>query len=349
MEEYEQYVKLETAPVQGEGTNSIIYLPLELKDKVIGVITVQSFETNAYTDYHMDILRSLATTIASAIENALLYESLEDKVTERTLELLKQKEIIEEKNKNITDSIIYAKRIQDATLPDIDLVSSYLRKSFVLFRPKDIVSGDFYWIEKVDNTILFAVVDCTGHGVPGAFLSLIGHNALNQIVNELKILEPGKILDELNRKVHMTLQKSLERNSIKDGMDMSICALNLDSNLLQFAGAYNPMYLVNDNNIEVIGGDKMAIGSVHEGEFHYETKEIQLKEGDSIYLFSDGYADQFGGPKGKKFKYSRFKELLVSIQDKNMQEQHEILCETIDVWQGGLEQIDDLCVLGYKV
>ena len=349
MEEYEQYVKLETAPVQGEGTNSIIYLPLELKDKVIGVITVQSFETNAYTDYHMDILRSLATTIASAIENALLYESLEDKVTERTLELLKQKEIIEEKNKNITDSIIYAKRIQDATLPDIDLVRSYLRKSFVLFRPKDIVSGDFYWIEKVDNTILFAVVDCTGHGVPGAFLSLIGHNALNQIVNELKILEPGKILDELNRKVHMTLQNSLERNSIKDGMDMSICALNLDSNLLQFAGAYNPMYLVNDNNIEVIGGDKMAIGSVHEGEFHYETKEIQLKEGDSIYLFSDGYADQFGGPKGKKFKYSRFKELLVSIQDKNMQEQHEILCETIDVWQGGLEQIDDLCVLGYKV
>lgn len=348
-EEYSKYISLETPPVQGEGTNSIIYLPLELKDKVIGVITVQSFELNAYTDYHVSILRSLATTIASALENALLYESLEDKVTERTLELLKQKEIIEEKNKNITDSIIYAKRIQDATLPDIGLVRSYLQKSFVLFRPKDIVSGDFYWIEKVGNKILFAVCDCTGHGVPGAFLSLIGHNALNQIVKELKITVPGKILDELNRKVHRTLQNSLEKNSIKDGMDMAFCALDLDTNVVEFAGAYNPLYIIRDKQIEVVPGDKMAIGSHSEEPFSFETKSIQLEEGDNIYLFSDGYADQFGGDKGKKFKYSRFKELLVSIEEKSMEEQHEILCETMDIWQGGLEQLDDLCVMGYKV
>ena len=347
--EYNRYIELTQAPVSGEDTSSILYLPLELKDKVVGVMTVQSFDKNAYTDYHLDILRGLATNIAAAIENALLYESLEDKVNERTLELLQQKEIIEEKNKSITDSIIYAKRIQDATLPDLALIRSYLEQSFVLFKPKDIVSGDFYWIEKVGNTILFAVVDCTGHGVPGAFLSLIGHNALNQIVNELKIIEPGKILDELNRKVHKTLQNSLEKNSIKDGMDMAICSLNLDTNILSFAGAYNPLYMIRDSNITVVKGDKMAIGSTIAEKAQFKTEEIQLKEGDAIYLFSDGYADQFGGPKGKKFKYSKFRDLLVSISEKDVDEQHEILVETMKIWQGELEQIDDLCVIGYKI
>jgi len=344
----DKYIRQQQTPIMGQTTESIIYLPLELKDKIIGVITVQSFEKLAYTDYHIDILRSLATTIASAIENALLYESLEDKVNQRTLELLRQKDIIEEKNKNITDSIIYAKRIQDATLPALDLVRSYLDKCFVLFRPKDIVSGDFYWVEKVDNTILFAVVDCTGHGVPGAFLSLIGYNALNQIVNELKILDPGMVLDALNLKVQQSLQNNLERNKVKDGMDMSICSLDMDTNILRFAGASNPMYLLRDGAIEVLAADKMAIGQQFEGKFHFETKVVQLKQGDTIYLFSDGYADQFGGPKGKKFKYSRFKELLLEIHNKKMDQQHDILCQTMDLWQGSLEQLDDLCVFGFK-
>jgi len=348
--EYSKYLKgtIKKA-ISGKDSTSIIYLPLWLKEKVVGLITVQSYEKNAYTEYHMDILRGLATTIAAAIENAKLYESLEDKVRERTAEVVKQKEIIEEKNKNITDSIIYAKRIQDATLPAKELVRNYLHDSFVLFKPKDIVSGDFYWIERVDDTILFAVVDCTGHGVPGAFLSLIGHNSLNQIVNELKIYQPNKILEELNRIVSKTLHNSTEGTiNIKDGMDMAICSLNLTTNLLQFSGAFNPLYLVRDGNMEEIKGDKFPIGAGFTQNPEFTNNVIQLKEGDCIYLFSDGYADQFGGPKGKKFKYSRFKEILVEINDKDMSEQHDILNQMIEEWQGDLEQIDDVCVIGIR-
>ncbi|MBK7129388.1 MAG: GAF domain-containing protein [Crocinitomicaceae bacterium] len=348
-EEYHHYIKGIQKPVSGKDSLSIIYLPLCLKDEMVGLITVQSFKINAYTEYELDILRGLANTIAAAIENAKLYESLEDKVRERTAEVVKQKEIIEEKNKNITDSIIYAKRIQDATLPAKDLVKSYLENSFVLFKPKDIVSGDFYWIERVQNLILFAVVDCTGHGVPGAFLSLIGHNSLNQIVNELKIYQPNKILEELNRIVSKTLHNSTEKGTnIKDGMDMAICSLNLDTNELQFAGAFNPLYLVRNGEMEEIKGDKFPIGAGFSQNPEFTNNLIQLQEGDCIYLFSDGYADQFGGPKGKKFKYSRFKEILVEIHQKEMAEQHDILHALIEEWQGDLEQIDDVCVIGIK-
>ena len=347
-EEYSQYIKGIQSPVSGQDSTSIIYLPIYLKEKIIGLLTVQSYEKNAYTEYHLDILRSLATTVGAALENARLYESMEDKVRERTAELYHQKEIIEEKNKHITDSIIYAKRIQDATLPSLGLVRNYLPDSFVLFKPKDIVSGDFYWIEEVGDTILFSVVDCTGHGVPGAFLSLIGHNSLNQIVNELNISRPSDILFELDKIVYKTLQNNLENTNIKDGMDMSVCAYNKKSRLLQFAGAYNPLYLIRDGVMEEIKGDKIAIGSGQHEE-QYKNNEIQLKEGDCIYLFSDGYADQFGGPKGKKFKYSAFKELLIENHQRPMTDQHDILDAIINEWQGELEQLDDVCVIGVRV
>ncbi|MBD3636659.1 MAG: GAF domain-containing protein [Crocinitomicaceae bacterium] len=348
VKEYKEYVADIEAPVKGEGTSSIVYIPLRTKDKVVGVLTVQSYETAVYSEYHMSLLRSLATTVATAIDNAMLYENLEDKVRERTLELSHQKEIIEEKNKHITDSIRYAKRIQDATLPSIDLVRSYLKDSFVLFKPKDIVSGDFYWVEQVDDTILFAVVDCTGHGVPGAFLSLIGHNSLNQIVNELGIMKPSEILFELDKIVFKTLQNNLEHTNIKDGMDMAICSLNLNTKHLEFAGAYNPLYLIRDNELTEVKGDKLAIGS-GEVQNQYKNSGIQLQEGDRIYLFSDGYADQFGGPKGKKFKYSQFKDLLLKVHQKPMMEQHKLLNHYIEAWQGDLEQLDDVCVIGVRI
>jgi len=347
-EEYSKYIKSVQQPVSGQDSTSIIYIPLFLKDKTVGLLTVQSFEKNAYTDYHLDILRNIATTIAAALENARLYENMEDKVRERTAELLEQKEIIEEKNKHITDSIIYAKRIQDATLPSIGKVRNYLNDSFVLFKPKDIVSGDFYWIEEVGDIILFSVVDCTGHGVPGAFLSLIGHNSLNQIVNELGITQPADILFELDKIVYRTLQNNLEKTNIKDGMDMSIVAFNKVTKQLTFSGAFNPLYLIVDGELLEIKGDKIAIGS-GQTEQQYKSHQIQLKEGDCLYLFSDGYADQFGGPKGKKFKYSKFKELLVQYYDQPMMRQHDILDMTIDEWQGDLEQLDDVCVIGMRV
>jgi transcriptional regulator with GAF, ATPase, and Fis domain len=348
LNEYKDHVTDVIAPVQGEGTNSIVYIPLRTQEKVVGVLTVQSYQTKAYTQYHMSLLRSLAITVATAIDNAMLYENMEEKVEERTLELSEQKEIIEEKNKHITDSIRYAKRIQDATLPSIGLVRSLLPDSFVLFKPKDIVSGDFYWIEQVGDNILFAVVDCTGHGVPGAFLSLIGHNSLNQIIHELGVHKPSEILFELDKIVYSTLQNNLEQTNIKDGMDMAICSLNLKTKSLEFAGAYNPLYLVRDKELSEIKGDKLAIGAGKE-ENLYNNTEMQLEKGDRIYLFSDGYADQFGGPKGKKFKYSQFKELLLNIHLKPMDEQQKLLNHFIEAWQGELEQLDDVCVIGVSV
>lgn len=347
-EEHDKYLDQFVEPVQGEHSRSIIYLPLYTSDKVIGLITVQSYEPNKYTEYHLNLLRSLATTIATAIDNAKLYENLEEKVKERTYELSQQKEIIEEKNKHITDSIRYAKRIQEATLPSIGLVRSYLNDSFVLFKPKDIVSGDFYWVEQIDEYVLFSVVDCTGHGVPGAFLSLIGHNSLNQIVNELGIYEPADILFELDKIVFRTLQNNLEQTNIKDGMDMAICALNTETNMLHFAGAYNPLYLIRDGEVTEYKGDKLAIGSGNEDN-QYQNVEIQLQKGDRLYISSDGYADQFGGPKGKKFKYSQFKQLLVQIHQKPMEQQHKLLNHYIEAWQGELEQLDDICVIGVAI
>ncbi|MEX1001365.1 MAG: GAF domain-containing protein [Crocinitomicaceae bacterium] len=348
MEEYKLFFKDIQSPIQGKDATSIIYLPLSTKDRVIGVLTVQSYKENVYSEYHLNLLRSLATTIATAIDNAILYESLEEKVNERTQELFQQKEIIEEKNKHITDSIRYAKRIQDATLPSVGLVRSYLPDSFVLFKPKDIVSGDFYWVEHVNDTVLFAVVDCTGHGVPGAFLSLIGHNSLNQIVNELGVLKPADILYELDQIVYKTLQNNLEQTNIKDGMDMAICSLNLKNRRLEFAGAYNPLYLIRNGELQEVKGDKIAIG-MGQKELSYNNAELQLEPEDRIYLFSDGYADQFGGPKGKKFKYSQFKELLINIHQKPMEKQHQLLNHYIDAWQGDLEQIDDVCVIGVRI
>jgi serine phosphatase RsbU (regulator of sigma subunit) len=346
--DYKNYVN-EVKVVAGEFPLSLIFYPLTKGDKVIGLITVQSLEKGAYTNYHMTMLKTLAHYTVIALENSRNYEIMEAEVQKRTHEIVQQKEIIEEKNKHITDSIHYAKRIQDATLPDLGLMNHYLKNSFVLFKPKDIVSGDFYWIEKKGDEILFAVVDCTGHGVPGAFLSLIGYNSLNQIVNELNILRPSEILKELNKSVYKTLQNNLSDEHIQDGMDMSICSLNVKTNLLQFAGAYNPLYIVNGDRVTEIKGDKICIGSGDiQGDKEFHNNMVQLSKDDCIYLFSDGYADQFGGPKGKKLKYSRFKEKLIEINNLEMKDQQENLDSTITSWQGDLEQIDDICVIGIK-
>jgi len=346
--DYKDYVS-KVVVVAGEFPLSLIFYPLRKGDKVIGLITIQSLEANAYNKHHLTYLKTLAHYTVIALENARHYEIMEAEVAKRTQEIVVQKEVIEEKNKHITDSIHYAKRIQDATLPDLKLMNHYLKESFVLFKPKDIVSGDFYWIEKKDDEILFAVVDCTGHGVPGAFLSLIGYNSLNKIVNELNITKPSEILEELNKTVYQTLQNNLEYNHIQDGMDIAICSLNKNTNTLQFAGAYNPLYIVKDDTVKEIKGDKISIGS---GENNFNIKFnnhiVQLDKDDCIYLFSDGYADQFGGPKGKKFKYSRFKELLIEMNNLEMKDQGDNLDKTITQWQGDLEQIDDVCVIGVK-
>lgn len=349
-QEYVKYVKSRKAVVVGKQSESIIYLPLSSKEKVIGVITIQSYKPNAYTEYHLDIIRNLSHSIAIALENATLYGNLEEKVKERTGEVVRQKEIIEEKNKHITDSILYAKRIQQAILPSDNFIKESLPDSFVIYKPKDIVSGDFYWVEKKENKILFAVVDCTGHGVPGAFMSIVGYNGLNQAVNEYGMSTPSDILNRLNQSVSETLHQKNTESAIRDGMDIALCSIDFKNKKLEFAGAFNPVYLIRGKELIEIKADKQPIGAfVGEIYCSFTNHVIDLKKGDQIYISSDGYADQFGGDNGKKFMRKNFKDLLLKNKSKSIEQQGEILDETFEAWRGKLEQVDDICVIGIKI
>ena len=275
-----------------------------------------------------------------------------------------QNKLIEEKNKDITDSINYAERIQQAILPENSLLKKHF-ESFIYFQPKDIVSGDFYWIKEVENKIYFSVVDCTGHGVPGAFMSIIGYNSLNRIVDDYKIYDTGKILDKLNQLVVEAIggKSKLDEMEIRDGMDLSICCIDKSTNTLTYSGAHNSLYLLRksqtliDKNVVLESNgvcfyeykaDKIAIGG-DMNQVNYVTHSILLEKGDSLYLFTDGYADQFGGIKGKKFMYKKFKNLLLSFQDKSMSKQMNILEQTLTDWKGDIEQLDDICVLGVRI
>lgn len=286
-------------------------------------------------------------------ERQLLKENkiLEEKVKERTAEVVQKNIELDEKNKDITASIRYAKRIQDAILPPDSFVRNYLPKTFILFKPKDIVSGDFYWLYDKKDMVLFAAVDCTGHGVPGAFMSIVGHSKLDQIVAEHGITKPSEILNELNKNVSDTLRQSyLEDNQVRDGMDIALCAFNRKTNVLEYAGAFNPLWLIRNGEFTEIKADKFPIGNLKSGENKVFTNHsIQLVPGDTLYIYSDGFADQFGGPVGKKFKYSAFKKLLLDTQHLSMEEQGELLNKTIENWKGELEQVDDILVIGTRL
>jgi serine phosphatase RsbU (regulator of sigma subunit) len=273
---------------------------------------------------------------------------LEQKVAERTYEVQKQKELIELKNKAITDNINYAQRIQSAILPDIKLIYKALEHSFILFLPKDIVSGDFYAFAEKNGRVLIIAGDCTGHGVSGAFMSMIGSALLNQIINEKGVSDPAQILNLLNSSVIESLKQS--ENESNDGMDISICSFDLKANTLQFAGANRPLWLVRDNTLEVFKPDKFPIGGLQAARNRTFTNyEIALKKNDAIYIFTDGYADQFGGEKGKKLMTAKFKEMLLSMQSTGMRDQEKILKDNFETWKGDNEQVDDVLVIGVSV
>lgn len=274
-------------------------------------------------------------------ENALL----EEKVKDRTAIVVAQKEELAQKNKDITDSIRYAKRIQFAILPE----ESPYPDTFILFKPKDIVSGDFYWFNQVGDKEFFSAVDCTGHGVPGAFMSIIGHNSLTKIVREYGILEPGKILTQLNKEVLATLHQRSDMGDVYDGMDLALVSYDRKGKYLEYSGAFNPLYLVRDGKILETKADKISIGrSSLKTEAVFQNHRIEVRPGDTVYLFSDGYADQFGGELMKKFKYRNLKELILKIQPESMTQQRIILDHTIEKWRGDIEQLDDILVIGRR-
>lgn len=268
------------------------------------------------------------------------------KVDKAYSNLEEKNRIIETKNKEILDSINYAKHIQSAILPPQKLVKKYLENSFILYKPKDIVAGDFYWMETVNDDIFFAAADCTGHGVPGAMVSVMCSNALTRAVKELGILKPAKILDKVVEILEERFGKSEEE--VSDGMDVALCSLNTQTLHLQYSGANNPLWLIRENQIIEYKANKQPVGKF-DNRVPFTNHEILLQKGDSVFLFSDGYADQFGGEKGKKFLYSRLKETLLSLNNLSMPDQKERLLEVFNTWKGDLEQVDDVCVIGVRV
>ena len=278
------------------------------------------------------------------------YYELEEKVKERTLRIEKQKEEIEEQKKHIMDSIYYARRIQNAILPSFTLIEANIKDYFILYMPKDIVSGDFYWMIEADGLFMVAAVDCTGHGVPGAFMSIVGYNQLNNAVNVKKARTAGEVLDELNQGVITTLNEGKSDASIKDGMDLALCVFDFAARKVQFAGANNPLVIIRDSQVIKYKGDRFPIGAFEgSNPQHFRNNEIDLLEGDCLYLSSDGYADQFGGPDNKKFMFRKFEELLLEINSQPMDVQKDLLHKSLYEWMGVNDQVDDILVIGIKV
>jgi serine phosphatase RsbU (regulator of sigma subunit) len=299
-------------------------------------------------------------------------ERLEQQVTERTREINAQKNLLQDKQKEILDSIHYAKRLQEAILPPLTFIDEHVPKNFVLYQPKDVVAGDFYWAETKDNKFFIAAADCTGHGVPGAMVSVVCSNALNRTVNEFGITDTGKILDKTRELVLETFAKG--NAEVKDGMDISLLCIDKQNNKAFWSGANNSLWYVSypvtssevekstdagldsarpDTNVGLanlieIKADKQPIGKTDHAK-PFTTHEIALQEGMLFYLFTDGYADQFGGPKGKKFKYKPLNELLLTNFHLPLEEQKIHLKNIFDTWKGDLEQVDDVCVIGVKI
>jgi serine phosphatase RsbU (regulator of sigma subunit) len=272
---------------------------------------------------------------------------LEQKVAERTKEISLKNAELRKKNNDIMDSIRYAQRIQVAVLPP----EIPFEKTFVLFKPKDIVSGDFYWLESVDGIELMAAVDCTGHGVPGAFLSILGHNLLTKIVKEYGILDTDQILDKLNSEILEALHQSNVKGEkvVNDGMDLALISFDKNARTLEYCGAYNSLYFIRNGELEEYKANRFPIGRTTSMENKkFKSHKIQVQEGDTAYIFSDGYADQFGGPKGKKFKSRPLKEYLLTIQHLTMEEQKKALEDNLKEWQGNLEQVDDIVFIGRR-
>jgi serine phosphatase RsbU (regulator of sigma subunit)/predicted negative regulator of RcsB-dependent stress response len=266
----------------------------------------------------------------------------------RNVELKAAYDEIQLINLEITTSINYASRIQAALLPQKETLEKTLSDHFILFLPRDVVSGDFYWASQVDNKIVFCAADCTGHGVPGAFMSMLGITFLDGIIHKQKILRADEILNRLKQDVMGALKQTGRKEEQKEGIDIALCIYDPANKQLEFAGAYLPLYLIRKGKLEEYTGNKIPISYVEEIPQSYQSKFIEIKKGDVLYLFSDGYADQFGGPDGKKFKYVGLKQYLTDIYNRPMEEQKKLLEENFYSWKGSREQIDDVILMGVR-
>ncbi len=353
--------------IERNQVKSIFCYPVVNKNKLVAILYLENnLTTHAFTSERVETINILSSQIAISIENALLYGQLEDKVNRRTMQLQKAKEKIEESHRQITDSINYASRIQNAILPTEEIFKENFRDYFIIFKPRDVVSGDFYWAKQVNEFLIFAAADCTGHGVPGAFVSMLGISFLNEIVRKREVKKASQMLEELRIQVKTSMHQTGGITEAKDGMDIALFIIDTKTKELQFAGANNPLYLIrnksqnpdeslkshlslanNEFQLYEIKGDHQPIGIYWE-ETEFTNHTFQLKDKDSLYIFSDGLVDQFGGENRKKFKSCNFKKLLLSIQTESLDKQKEVILETFETWKRSFEQIDDICIIGVR-
>ncbi|MCX6296778.1 MAG: tetratricopeptide repeat protein [Bacteroidetes bacterium] len=279
---------------------------------------------------------------------SLFRSNMQKKKTNSSLSLAYKE--IEVKNKDITDSINYAKQIQRARLPNPSIILKHLPEAFGLYKPKDVVSGDFYWFAEHENgKLLLAAADCTGHGIPGAFMSLIGIDELNHATLEKRLSHTSTILSSVNKGVKKALRQNEQNSMSRDGMDIALCIFDLKNNTLEYSGANRPLYYIRDNKLHEITPTKAAIGGTTENDQEFKSHTIELKKHDMIYVFTDGFADQFGGESGKKFMTKRFKDLLLSIHNKPIPEQEALLEKSLNDWKKDISQVDDILVLGIRI
>ncbi len=341
----------------GSQSTSWLGVPLKLSGNSIGVMVVQAYDiADAYSVKDEELLVFVSDHIARAIESV----RAEEKIRKQHLLVLQQTQAI-------TDSISYAKRIQSASLPSPAYMDNILSDYFTIYKPKDIISGDFYWVREIDGFIVVVVADSTGHGVPGALMSMLGVTLLNEQFRTFGIRQPGVILGHLRTKVKEILAQEGSANDQQDGMDMAIAIIDPEKKEFQFAGANRPLFLFrkkdqladiekipysslenDDYDLYTVKGDQQPIG-VHWEEKEFTSHLIKLEEQDSLYIFSDGFVDQYGGKKRKKFKTRNFKELLLSVQAESMENQKELIEVAFENWRGSNEQIDDVCVIGVRL
>ena len=299
-------------------------------------------------DKKFKIFMILFCLIVAGFSIVLFRGNIQKKKANNSLSLAYKE--IEVQNKDITDSINYAKQIQRARLSNPSIILNHLPEAFGLYKPKDVVSGDFYWFAEHENgKLLLAAADCTGHGIPGAFMSLIGIDELNHAALEKRIDDASAILSSVNKGVKKALRQNEKDSMSRDGMDVALCIFDLKNKKLEYAAANRPLYYIRDNQLHEIAPTKAAIGGTTDNDQVFKNHTLDLKKNDMIYVFTDGFADQFGGPDGKKFMTKRFKDLLLSIHNRPAAEQEAFLENTLTEWRNNISQVDDILVMGIRI
>lgn len=346
--------------IQGKMRTDIIYtVPIKGADWYVNAhenINAISSELKTLRDKYTigSLIIGLIIAISASIIARRISRRHENLIEQKNIEITNQRDEIAIKNQEITDSISYAQKIQNAVLPDKSIIDNCLSENFIFYLPKDIVSGDFYWFAKLDNKIVIVAADCTGHGVPGALMSMLSISLLNELVSRNKISKASDILDELRKELKIALGQTGDNYEFQDGIDMAICIIDEDKTKVQYAGAYNPLYIVRKEDGEQFelreyNADRMPIGVHPKDQISFSNQEIDLKTDDCLYIFSDGLISQFGGETGGKYKSKRLKELLLSVQNNSMVDQKELVIEEYNRWKGNNEQVDDILLIGLKV